>query len=69
MKINENSSKGSGYMERTRKYGLNDNLTDEGHSYSPTSAWQRGINKIQSHTFWHFILMLNDMTLANTITQ
>ena len=43
-------------MERTRKYyGLNDNLTEEGHSYNPTSASQRGINKIQSHIFLAFL--------------
>ena len=43
VKFNENRSKGSGDMERTRKcYGRNDRLmdrrdghTDEGHSYNP----------------------------------
>ena len=46
-KFNENLSKGSGDMERTRKCyrmtdGQTDTRTNEGHFYNPPSASRRG---------------------------
>ena len=49
MKFNENRSKGSGEMERTRTcYGRTDGLTDEGHSYNHLPFRDGGLTKYKN---------------------
>ena len=57
MKFNENRSKGSGEMERTRTcYGRNDGrtdgLTDEGHFYNHLPLRDGGLTKYKKMTMF-----------------
>ena len=69
MKFNENRSKGSGDMERTRKcYGR----TDEGHSYNPHPLHGRQLTKqeyLGSVEYFHLISYKSYNKLANFHTD